>query len=47
MIFGNLNLPDCGLEGRPTAGSFDVYLTLCASTEEELADDATFGEYLF
>ena len=42
---GNLNLPDCGLEGRPTASSFDVYLTLCASTEEELADDATFGDY--
>ena len=24
--------------------SLDVYLTLCASTEEELADDATFGD---
>ena len=42
---GELDLPDCGLEGRPTASSFDVYLTLCASTEEELADDATFGDY--
>ena len=24
--------------------SLDVYLTLCASTEQELADDATFGD---
>ena len=25
--------------------SLDVYLTLCATTEEELADDATFGDF--
>ena len=27
--------------------SLDEYLTLCATTEQELADDATFGELLF
>ena len=25
--------------------SLDVYLTLCATTEQELADDATFGDF--
>ena len=38
-------LTGCTDAPEPTPLSLDEYLTLCATTEQELADDATFGDF--
>ena len=38
-------LTGCTGAPEPTPLSLDEYLTLCATTEQELADDATFGDF--
>ena len=38
-------LTGCTDAPEPTPISLDEYLTLCATTEQELADDATFGDF--
>ena len=38
-------LTGCSDAPEPTPLSLDEYLTLCATTEQELADDATFGDF--
>ena len=42
---GDTELAGCSDEPEPTPISLDEYLTLCVTTELELADDATFGDF--